>query len=356
MFVFVLYDSEKDVYLIGRDYLGIILLYMGYDEYGQLYVVLEMKALVLVCRTIKEFSAGSYLWSQDGEIRFYYYRDWFDYDAVKDNVIDKNELRQVLEDLVKSYLMFDVFYGVLFFGGLDFLIIFVIIKKYVVRRVEDQERFEVWWSQLYFFVVGLSGLSDLKVVQEVVNYLGTVYYEIYFIVQEGLDVIRDVIYYIEIYDVIIIRVLISMYLMSRKIKAMGIKMVLFGEGFDEVFGGYFYFYKVSNVKELYEETVRKLLVLYMYDCARVNKAMLVWGVEVRVSFFDKKFFDVAMRINLQDKMCGNGKMEKYILRECFEAYLFVSVVWRQKEQFFDGVGYSWIDILKEVVAQQVFDQ
>lgn len=355
MFVFVLYDSEKDVYLIGCDYIGIILFYMGYDEFGNFYVVLEMKVLILVCCIIKEFLVGSYLWSKDGEICQYYQCDWFEFDVVKDNVIDKNVLCQVLEEFVKSYLMFDVFYGVLFFGGLDLLVILVIIKKFVVCCVEDQECFEVWWLQLYFFVVGLEGLFDLKVVQEVVNYFGIVYYEIYFIVQEGFDVICDVIYYIEIYDVIIICVLMLMYLMLCKIKVMGIKMVFFGEGFDEVFGGYLYFYKVLNVKELYEEMVCKLQVLYMYDCVCVNKVMFVWGVEVCVLFLDKKFFDVVMCINLQDKMCGNGKMEKYVLCECFEFYLLVSVVWCQKEQFFDGVGYSWIDMLKEVVVKQIFD-
>ncbi|MBL1054424.1 MAG: asparagine synthase B [Escherichia coli] len=280
MFAFALYDSEKDAYLIGRDHLGIIPLYMGYDEHGQLYVASEMKSLVPVCRTIKEFPAGSYLWSQDGEIRSYYHRDWFDFDAVKDNVTDKNELRQALEDSVKSHLMSDVPYGVLLSGGLDSSIISAITKKYAARRVEDQERSEAWWPQLHSFAVGLPGSPDLKAAQEVANHL----------------------------------------------------------------------------KELHEETVRKLLALHMYDCARANKAMSAWGVEARVPFLDKKFLDVAMRINPQDKMCGNGKMEKHILRECFESYLPASVAWRQKEQFSDGVGYSWIDTLKEVAAQQVSDQ
>ena len=356
MFAFALYDSEKDAYLIGRDHLGIIPLYMGYDEHGQLYVASEMKALVPVCRTIKEFPAGSYLWSQDGEIRSYYHRDWFDYDAVKDNVTDKNELRQALEDSVKSHLMSDVPYGVLLSGGLDSSIISAITKKYAARRVEDQERSEAWWPQLHSFAVGLPGSPDLKAAQEVANHLGTVHHEIHFTVQEGLDAIRDVIYHIETYDVTTIRASTPMYLMSRKIKAMGIKMVLSGEGSDEVFGGYLYFHKAPNAKELHEETVRKLLALHMYDCARANKAMSAWGVEARVPFLDKKFLDVAMRINPQDKMCGNGKMEKHILRECFEAYLPASVAWRQKEQFSDGVGYSWIDTLKEVAAQQVSDQ
>lgn len=277
MFAFALYDSEKDAYLIGRDHLGIIPLYMGYDEHGQLYVASEMKALVPVCRTIKEFPAGSYLWSQDGEIRSYYHRDWFDYDAVKDNVTDKNELRQALEDSVKSHLMSDVPYGVLLSGGLDSSIISAITKKYAARRVEDQERSEAWWPQLHSFAVGLPGSPDLKAAQEVANHLGTVHHEIHFTVQEGLDAIRDVIYHIETYDVTTIRASTPMYLMSRKIKAMGIKMVLSGEGSDEVFGGYLYFHKAPNAKELHEETVRKLLALHMYDCARANKAMSAWA-------------------------------------------------------------------------------
>ncbi len=356
MFAFALYDSEKDAYLIGRDHIGIIPLYMGYDEFGNFYVASEMKALTPVCRTIKEFPAGSYLWSKDGEIRQYYQRDWFDYDAVKDNVTDKNALRQALEESVKSHLMSDVPYGVLLSGGLDSSVISAITKKFAARRVEDQERSEAWWPQLHSFAVGLEGSPDLKAAQEVANHLGTVHHEIHFTVQEGLDAIRDVIYHIETYDVTTIRASTPMYLMSRKIKAMGIKMVLSGEGSDEVFGGYLYFHKAPNAKELHEETVRKLQALHMYDCARANKAMSAWGVEARVPFLDKKFLDVAMRINPQDKMCGNGKMEKHVLRECFESYLPASVAWRQKEQFSDGVGYSWIDTLKEVAAKQISDQ
>ncbi len=356
MFAFALYDSEKDAYLIGRDHIGIIPLYMGYDEFGNFYVASEMKALTPVCRTIKEFPAGSYLWSKDGEIRQYYQRDWFEFDAVKDNVTDKNALRQALEESVKSHLMSDVPYGVLLSGGLDSSIISAITKKFAARRVEDQERSEAWWPQLHSFAVGLEGSPDLKAAQEVANHLGTVHHEIHFTVQEGLDAIRDVIYHIETYDVTTIRASTPMYLMSRKIKAMGIKMVLSGEGSDEVFGGYLYFHKAPNAKELHEETVRKLQALHMYDCARANKAMSAWGVEARVPFLDKKFLDVAMRINPQDKMCGNGKMEKHVLRECFESYLPASVAWRQKEQFSDGVGYSWIDTLKEVAAKQISDQ
>lgn len=356
MFAFILYDADKNSYLIGRDHLGIIPLYMGYDEHGNFYVASEMKALAPVCRTIKEFPAGSYMSSDDGEIHSYYQRDWFEFDNVKDNVTDAAQLKEALEDSVKSHLMSDVPYGVLLSGGLDSSVISAITKKFAARRVEDDERSEAWWPQLHSFAVGLEGSPDLKAAQEVANHLGTVHHEIHFTVQEGLDAIRDVIYHIETYDVTTIRASTPMYLMARKIKAMGIKMVLSGEGADEVFGGYLYFHKAPNAKEFHEETVRKLLALHMYDCARANKAMSAWGVEARVPFLDKKFLDVAMRLNPKDKMCGNGKMEKYILRECFESYLPASVAWRQKEQFSDGVGYSWIDTLKETANQQISDQ
>ncbi|TKI05463.1 asparagine synthase B [Martelella alba] len=356
MFAFILYDCEKDAYLIGRDHMGIIPLYYGYDENGTLFAASEMKALVPICRSIKEFPPGSYLWSRDGEIREYYVRDWFSYENVKNNVTDKAALRDALEESVKSHLMSDVPYGVLLSGGLDSSIISAITKKYAARRVEDEARSEAWWPQLHSFAVGLEGSPDLKAAKAVADYLGTVHHEIHFTVQEGLDAIRDVIYHIETYDVTTIRASTPMYLMSRKIKAMGIKMVLSGEGSDEVFGGYLYFHKAPNAREFHEELVRKLQALHMYDCARANKAMAAWGVEARVPFLDKHFLDVAMRINPQDKMCGHGKIEKHVLRECFASYLPESIAWRQKEQFSDGVGYSWIDSLKEVAATQITDQ
>ncbi|WP_370546432.1 asparagine synthase B [Edwardsiella tarda] len=356
MFAFILYDAERDAYLIGRDHLGIIPLYMGHDEHGNLFVASEMKALVPICRTLREFPAGSALWSRDGEIRRYYQRDWFDYAAVEQNPTDSAALRYALEESVKSHLMSDVPYGVLLSGGLDSSIISAITKKFAARRVEDDERSAAWWPQLHSFAVGLQGAPDLKAAQEVANHLGTVHHEIHFTVQEGMDAIRDVIYHIETYDVTTIRASTPMYLMARKIKAMGIKMVLSGEGADEVFGGYLYFHKAPNAKEFHDETVRKLLALHMYDCARANKAMAAWGVEARVPFLDKAFLDVAMRLNPRDKMCGNGRIEKQLLRECFESYLPASVAWRQKEQFSDGVGYSWIDSLKAAAEAQISDQ
>ncbi|MXP49123.1 asparagine synthase B [Pantoea sp. Eser] len=357
MFAFILYDSVKNTYLIGRDHIGIIPLYMGNDEHGNLYVASEMKALVPACRSIKEFPPGSYLFSTDSEIRRYWQRDWMEYKNVEHNTTDAAGLKHALEESVKSHLMSDVPYGVLLSGGLDSSIISAVTKRFAAKRVEDQDKSDAWWPQLHSFAVGLEGSPDLKAAKSVAEHLGTVHHEIHFTVQEGLDAICDVIYHIETYDVTTIRASTPMYLMSRKIKAMGIKMVLSGEGADEVFGGYLYFHKAPNAKEFHEENVRKLQALHMFDCARANKAMSAWGVEARVPFLDKKFLDVAMRINPADKMCGsNGKMEKHILRECFSSYLPERVAWRQKEQFSDGVGYSWIDSLKEVAAKQISDQ
>jgi len=356
MFAFVLYDSEKDAYLIGRDHLGIIPLYTGEDASGNKFIASEMKALVPICKSIKEFPAGSYLWSQDGKICEYYYPTWFDYDNVKDNVTDKDKLRNSLEAVVKSHLMSDVPYGVLLSGGLDSSIISAISKKFSALRIEEAESKEAWWPQLHSFAVGLKEAPDLRAAKEVADHLDTVHHEIHFTEQEGIDAIRDVIYHIETYDVTTIRASTPMYLMARKIKAMGIKMVLSGEGADEIFGGYLYFHKAPNAKALHEETVRKLQALHQYDCARANKAMSAWGVEARVPFLDKNFLEVAMRINPQDKMCVNGKIEKQVLRESFSSYLPASVAWRQKEQFSDGVGYSWIDSLKEIAEKQISDQ
>ncbi|QIQ20282.1 asparagine synthase B [Zophobihabitans entericus] len=356
MFAFILYDTVKNTYLVGRDHIGIIPLYMGHDASGNFYVASEMKALTPVCKTLQEFPAGSYLSSTTGQITRYYHRDWMNYENVKDNKTDINTLRVALEESVKSHLMSDVPYGVLLSGGLDSSVISAITKKYAARRIEEQEKTEAWWPQLHSFAVGLKDSPDLKAAQQVANHLGTVHHEINFTVQEGIDAIRNVIYAIETYDVTTIRASTPMYLMARKIKAMGIKMVLSGEGADEVFGGYLYFHKAPNAQEFHEETVRKLEALHMYDCARANKAMAAWGVEARVPFLDKSFLDVAMRLNPKDKMCGHGKIEKHIVREAFESYLPASIVWRQKEQFSDGVGYSWIDTLKEIAAEKVSDQ
>ncbi|WP_026972536.1 asparagine synthase B [Aliagarivorans marinus] len=355
IFAFCLYDAEEDAYLIGRDHIGIIPLYTGYDEHGNFYVASEMKALSPICKTITEFPPGHYLYSKDGEVTSYYERDWMSYDAVKDNEASVDELRDSLEAAVKRQLMCDVPYGVLLSGGLDSSVISAITKIYADKRVEDDDQSGAWWPQLHSFAVGLVGSPDLIAAQEVAQHLGTVHHEIHFTVQEGIDALRDVIYHIETYDVTTIRASTPMYLMARKIKAMGIKMVLSGEGSDEVFGGYLYFHKAPNAKEFHEETLRKLSKLNMFDCARANKSLAAWGIEGRVPFLDKEFLDVAMRLNPEAKMCSNGKIEKHILREAFEQYLPHSVAWRQKEQFSDGVGYSWIDSLKELVELEVSD-
>lgn len=358
MFAFILYDEEQDAYLIARDHIGIIPLYTGFDENGNFYVASEMKALVPVCKTVQEFPPGHYLWSKTGELKKYYQRDWMEYDAVQNNQTNLEDLKAAFEKSVKSHLMSDVPYAVLLSGGLDSSLVSAIAAKFVAKRVEDDDQSDAWWPRLHSFSVGLKGAPDLVAAQKVADMIGTVHHEVHFTIQEGIDAIRDVIYYLETYDTTTIRAATPMYLMSRKIKAMGIKMVLSGEGADEIFGGYLYFHKAPNAKEFHEETVRKLDRLHMFDCARANKATSAWGVEARVPFLDKEFVDVAMRLNPKDKMCLDGKMEKWILRKAFDngEYLPAEVLWRQKEQFGDGVGYSWIDSIKDFVEQEVTDQ
>ncbi|WP_032094512.1 MULTISPECIES: asparagine synthase B [unclassified Alteromonas] len=358
MFAFILYDEEQDAYLIARDHIGIIPLYTGYDEHGNFYVSSEMKALASVCKTISEFPPGHYMWSKEGKLTKYYKRDWMDYENVKDNSSDLDELRVAFEKAVKSHMMSDVPYAVLLSGGLDSSLVSAVAAQYVAKRVEDEDKTDAWWPRLHSFAVGLDGAPDLKAAKKVADMIGTVHHEIHFTIQEGLDAIRDVIFHLETYDTTTIRAATPMYLMTRKIKAMGIKMVLSGEGADEIFGGYLYFHKAPNAKEFHEETVRKLDRLHMFDCARANKATSAWGVEARVPFLDKNFIDVAMRLNPQDKMCLDGKMEKWILRKSFDNgdTLPAEVLWRQKEQFGDGVGYSWIDSIREFVDGEVTDQ
>ncbi|MDR1717457.1 MAG: asparagine synthase B [Prevotella sp.] len=357
IFAFALYDVEKDIILIGRDHMGIIPLYMGYDDYGQFYVASELKALEGVCPNIQEFLPGYYIFSKDGTApKQWYKRDWMEYDNVKDNKSDVEELRASLEAAVHRQLMSDVPYGVLLSGGLDSSIISAVAKRYAARRIEDDNKTEAWWPQLHSFAVGLKDAPDLIAARKVAEYIGTVHHEINFTVEEAIDALSDVIYHIETYDVTTVRASTPMYLLARFIKSMGVKMVLSGEGSDELFGGYLYFHKAPDAKALHEETVRKLDRLHLYDCLRANKSLAAWGVEGRVPFLDKEFMDVAMRLNPQDKMCGNGKIEKHILRKAFEDYLPASVAWRQKEQFSDGVGYNWIDTLREVADKKVSDR
>ena len=356
-FAFAIYDANDDSYFLARDHMGIVPMYIGTDNAGRFYVASEMKALTPVCDTVKEFPPGHYLYSkQDLEFHRYYQRDWMEYDNVKDNTTSIPALKEALMDSVKRQLMCDVPYGVLLSGGLDSSVISAIAKLYSERRVEDDGKTEAWYPRLHSFAIGLKDAPDLKKARVVADYLGTVHHEIHYTIQEGLDALRDVIYHIETYDVTTIRASTPMYLMARYIKAMGIKMVLSGEGSDEIFGGYLYFHKAPNAQEFHEELVRKLSQLHLYDCLRANKSLMAWGVEGRVPFLDKKFLDVAMHINPQDKMCPGKTIEKKVLREAFDGMLPEEVLWRQKEQFSDGVGYGWIDALRDYAEEHVSDR
>ena len=356
IFGFAIYDVEQDAYLIARDHMGIIPLYIGWDKNGTFYVASELKALESICSKIELFPPGHYLQSKDQKFVKWYNRDWIEYDAVKENTTSIKDIKEALEAAVHRQLMSDVPYGVLLSGGLDSSVTSAIAKKYAQKRVESGDTTEAWWPQLHSFSVGLEGSPDLAAAQKVADHIGTVHHEIKFTIQEGLDAIKDVIYNLETYDTTTIRASTPMYLMARVIKSMGIKMVLSGEGADELFGGYLYFHKAPNAKEFHQETVRKLEKLHMYDCLRANKSLAAWGIEGRVPFLDKEFMDVAMRINPQDKMINGERMEKWVVRKAFEDMLPESVAWRQKEQFSDGVGYSWIDTLKELVEQEISDE
>ena len=356
IFAFALYDAERDEFLIARDPIGVIPLYIGYDADGKVYVASELKALEGQCDRYEPFLPGHYYWSREPGMKRYYKRDWFDYDAVKDNPASVADVHDALEAAVKRQLMSDVPYGVLLSGGLDSSVISAIAEKYSERRVEEDGKERAWWPRLHSFAVGLKGAPDLAKAKLVADYIGTVHHEINYTIQEGLDAIRDVIYFIETYDVTTVRASTPMYLLARVIKSMGIKMVLSGEGADEIFGGYLYFHKAPTAKAFHEETVRKLSKLYMYDCLRANKSLSAWGVEGRVPFLDKEFLDVAMRLNPEAKMCPGKTIEKRIVREAFANMLPDEVAWRQKEQFSDGVGYSWIDTLKKITSDQVSDE
>ena len=356
IFAFVLYDEEKNEFLIARDPIGVIPLYIGYDSDGTVYVASELKALEGFCEKYEPFLPGHYYWSVDPGQKWYYRRDWMQYDAVKNNSASVEAIHDALTDAVKRQLMSDVPYGVLLSGGLDSSVISAIAEKFSEHRIEDDSKTKAYWPRLHSFAVGLKGAPDLAKAKLVADHIGTVHHEINYTIQEGLDAIRDVIYFIETYDVTTVRASTPMYLLARVIKSMGIKMVLSGEGADEIFGGYLYFHKAPSAKDFHDETVRKLGKLYMYDCLRANKSLSAWGVEGRVPFLDKEFLDVAMRTNPEAKMCPGKTMEKKIVREAFAYLLPEEVAWRQKEQFSDGVGYSWIDTLKAVTAAAVTDE
>lgn len=361
IFAFVLYDEEKDEFLIARDPIGVIPLYIGRNTDGTIYVASELKALEGQCDSYEPFPPGHYLWSQDGlAIQRYYHRDWMQYDNMSWTTSDHTTaVRQIKEGLmaaVKRQLMSDVPYGVLLSGGLDSSVVSAIAKQYAAKRIETNDQHDAWWPRLHSFAVGLKGAPDLAKAREVAEHIGTVHHEVNYTIQEGLDAIRDVIYYTETYDVTTVRASTPMYLLARVIRSMGIKMVLSGEGADEIFGGYLYFHKAPDAKAFHEETVRKLSKLHFYDCLRANKSLMAWGIEGRVPFLDKEFLDIAMRIDPALKMCPGSEIEKRVVREGFADMLPDNVALRQKEQFSDGVGYSWIDTLKRITSEAVTDE
>ena len=356
IFAFALYDEEKDAFLIARDPIGVIPLYIGYDSGGAVYVASELKALEGQCERYEPFPPGHYYWSREPGMKRYYRRDWFDYEAVKNNEASVDAIRQALKDSVRRQLMSDVPYGVLLSGGLDSSVVSAIAERFSEHRIEDGGQTRAYWPRLHSFAVGLEGAPDLAKARLVAEHIGTVHHEIHYTVQEGLDALRDVIYYIETYDVTTVRASTPMYLLARVIRSMGIKMVLSGEGADEVFGGYLYFHKAPSARDFHEETVRKLSKLHLYDCLRANKSLSAWGVEGRVPFLDKEFLDVAMSLDPEAKMCPGQTIEKQILREAFADMLPAEVAWRQKEQFSDGVGYAWIDTLKRITSEAVSDE
>ncbi|WP_297008428.1 asparagine synthase B [Prevotella sp.] len=362
IFAFALYDEEQDAFLIARDHIGVIPLYIGYNADGKVFVASELKALEGECERYEPFLPGHYYWSKAPGMKPWYKRDWMEYDNVKDNPASSDAIRKSLCAAVKRQMMSDVPYGVLLSGGLDSSVISAITESYAERRIETDSQSRAWWPRLHSFAVGLKGAPDLAKARLVADYIGTVHHEINYTIQEGLDALRDVIYFIETYDITTVRASVPMYLLARVIKSMGIKMVLSGEGADEIFGGYLYFHKAPSAEEFHKETVRKLSKLHQYDCLRANKSLSAWGVEGRVPFLDKEFLDVAMRTNSKAKMCSlNGSdpkasMEKRIVREAFEDMLPEEVAWRQKEQFSDGVGYSWIDTLKKITSEAVTDE
>lgn len=363
IFAFALYDEEQDAFLIARDHIGVIPLYIGYNDDGKVFVASELKALEGECDRYEPFLPGHYYWSKDPGMKPWYKRDWMEYDNVKDNPASSDAIRDSLCAAVKRQMMSDVPYGVLLSGGLDSSVISAITESYAERRIETDSQSRAWWPRLHSFAVGLKGAPDLAKARQVADYIGTVHHEINYTIQEGLDALRDVIYFIETYDITTVRASVPMYLLARVIKSMGIKMVLSGEGADEIFGGYLYFHKAPSAEEFHKETVRKLSKLHQYDCLRANKSLSAWGVEGRVPFLDKEFLDVAMRTNPKAKMCSilpdsdpKASMEKRIVREAFEDMLPEEVAWRQKEQFSDGVGYSWIDTLKKITSEAVTDE
>ena len=356
IFAFALWDGETRRHVIARDPIGVCPLYWGHDVEGRLCVASEMKALVGVCADVAPFPPGHVYDSGDGELRRYYHKPWRDYAHTQGHDVAAPALRQAFEQAVHRQLMTDVPYGVLLSGGLDSSLVAACAAQFARHRIEEGDRTEAWWPRLHSFAIGLDGSPDLAAAQIAADALGTVHHGFVYTFWEGLDALPEVIRHIETYDVTTIRAATPMYLLARRIKAMGVKMVLSGEGSDELFGGYLYFHKAPSAEAFHEETVRKLDALHSYDCLRANKAMMAWGVEARVPFLDLEFIDVAMGLDAQHKMAGQGRIEKAVLRKAFEGALPDSILWRQKEQFSDGVGYGWIDGLKAHAEQAISDR
>jgi len=361
IFAFALWDRDSGRAIIARDPIGVVPLYWGHDREGRLRVASEMKALVDSCADVAQFPPGHWYDSATGALTRYYHRPWREYDAVEGVDVSLDDVREAFEAAVHRQLMTDVPYGVLLSGGLDSSLVAAVAARYARHRVEDGDRSEAWWPRLHSFAIGLKGSPDLAAAAIAAESLGTVHHGFEYTFEEGLDAIPDVIRHVETFDVTTIRASTPMFLLARRIKAMGVKMVLSGEGSDEIFGGYLYFHKAPDARQFHEELVRKLDALHNYDCLRANKSMMAWGVEPRVPFLDREFLDVAMRFDAAHKMIHRGssgfqRMEKGVLRAAFDGHLPDEILWRQKEQFSDGVGYGWIDGLKAHAEAQVSDR
>ncbi|CAL9134969.1 unnamed protein product, partial [Musa textilis] len=357
MFSFVLLDTRDDSFIAARDAIGITPLYIGWGLEGSVWISSEMKGLNDECQRFEVFPPGHMYTSKGGSHERWYNPPWY-VEAIPSAPYDPLVLREAFEKAVIKRLMTVVPFGVLLSGGLDSSLVAAVISRHMAgTRAAEQ-----WGTQLHSFCVGLEGSPDLKAAKDVADHLGTVHHEFHFTVQDGIDAIEDVIYHTETYDVTTIRASTPMFLMSRKIKAMGVKMVISGEGSDELFGGYLYFHRAPNKEEFHRETCRKIKALHQYDCLRANKATSAWGLEARVPFLDKGFIDVAMGIDPEWKMIKPdlGRIEKWVLRKAFDdeakPYLPKHILYRQKEQFSDGVGYRWIDGLKAHAAEHVSDK
>ncbi|HEX4854927.1 asparagine synthase B [Arenimonas sp.] len=355
IFAFALWDADAGRVLVARDPMGVCPLYWGHDGDGRLWVASEMKALARHCPDVAVFPPGHVFDSATGALLRFHERAWRDHDATLGAAVAPAVLRGALEQAVHRQLMTDVPYGVLLSGGLDSSLVAACAARFARRRIEDDDRAEAWYPRLHSFAIGLPGSPDLAASEIAAQALGTVHHGFTYTLQEGLDAVPEVIRHVETYDVTTIRAATPMYLLARRIKAMGVKMVLSGEGADEIFGGYLYFHKAPDARSFHEECVRKLDALHLFDCARANKAMMAWGVEARVPFLDLEFLDVAMAMDAASKMAGPGRIEKSVLREAFAGALPDAILWRQKEQFSDGVGYGWIDGLKAHAATVVDD-